>query len=121
MFFHDGVFAVKGYGMKVQVEGRTSCESKTAQGIDPSRHEYRIGCRINPAAVFRKEGFFGILFRPVKRVSPSPMTSLMTWFERALPKSFRASRDRMAWLAGICVIGLGASPALELETGELRR
>ena len=40
-------------------------------------------------------------FSPANRASPSSRTWLMTWLWRAVPKSFRASKERMAQPAGI--------------------
>src|SRR5271157_6311216 len=48
-----------------------------------------------------KEDRFGTTFNPANRASPSSRTELMTWLWRALPKSFRASKDRTAHAAGI--------------------
>jgi hypothetical protein len=39
--------------------------------------------------------------RPAKRAKPSSKTELRTWLWRALPKSFKAKRARIAWAAGI--------------------
>ena len=38
---------------------------------------------------------------PANKASPSSKTEIITWLWRALPKSFRASSDRIAWPAGI--------------------
>ena len=52
----------------------------------------------------------GMTFSPAKRASPSSSTALMTWPWRAVPKSFRASSERIAQPAGIiCEPGKPAS------------
>ncbi|MHC4984514.1 MAG: hypothetical protein ACYTF6_15285 [Planctomycetota bacterium] len=43
----------------------------------------------------------GITFNPANRPSPGSNTWLMMWLWRALPNSFKANKERMAWPAGI--------------------
>jgi hypothetical protein len=55
MFFDQGVFAMKGDGVKIQIKGATTLKTKLAHGIEPKPEYFRVAGRINPAAVLGKK------------------------------------------------------------------
>jgi hypothetical protein len=68
MLFHQGVFAVEGNGMEIQIK-RTPPASLVPDGINHSRiTEDRS--RINPTTIFGEKGPFGNHIDPANRASP---------------------------------------------------
>lgn len=66
VFFDESVLAMKGNGMEVEIEGLPPLHAQFANGLEPKLHEYRIGCRIDAAAVFREKGSLGDLVETCK-------------------------------------------------------
>jgi hypothetical protein len=70
MLFHQGVFAVEGNGMEIQIKRPSPRKPKLSYGIKPQPHQPRIRRRINPTAIFREKRPFGYHIEPGKQSQP---------------------------------------------------
>jgi hypothetical protein len=70
VFFDEGVLAMEGNGMEVEIEGLSPLHAQFANGLEPELHECGIRCRIDPAAVFREEGSLGDLVETCEKSQP---------------------------------------------------
>jgi hypothetical protein len=59
MLFHQGLFAVKGNGMEVQIKRISPRKPEPSYGIKPQPHQPRIRGRIDPTAIFGEKGPLG--------------------------------------------------------------
>src|SRR5207302_71830 len=59
MFFHQGVVAMKGDSMEVEIEGRTQSQAPMADGIEPGVHQFGVAGRWDATTIFGQEGAFG--------------------------------------------------------------
>ena len=55
----QGIIAMKGDCVKVQVEGMTAWQAELADGIEPVAHQLRVAAWVDPATVFRQERSLG--------------------------------------------------------------
>ena len=67
MLFHQGVFAVKGDGVEVEVERHASRQAQASHRIEPAAHQLGIGGRINATAILGQEGALGDHIQPGKQ------------------------------------------------------
>src|SRR5262245_6011732 len=51
VFLDQGIFAVKGDGVEVEVEGCTAFKPNLRCGLEPQPHPLRVAARIDPRAV----------------------------------------------------------------------
>ena len=75
VFLDQGVLAVKGNGVEVEIEGDAPLEPQLADGIEPALHELRDSSGIDAAAVLGQEGALGDHVEPGEQsASPSSNT-----------------------------------------------
>ena len=55
MLLDQGIVAVKGDRVKIQVEGMTAWQTEMAHGVEPMTHQLRVTDRVDPATVFGQE------------------------------------------------------------------
>ena len=55
----QGIIAMEGDRVKVQVEGMTAWQTELAHGIEPVAHQLRVADRVDPATVFGQERSLG--------------------------------------------------------------
>src|SRR5208337_3056510 len=97
----QGIIAMEGDRVKVQIEGMTAWQTELAHGIEPVAHQLRVADRVDPATVFGQERSLGDDVQSGEEGNPSSRTPLMTWRWRAVPNSFKARSDRRAQPGGI--------------------
>ena len=59
MLLDQGIIAMEGDRVKVQVEGMTAWQTELAHGIEPVTHQLRVTGRVDPATVFGQERSLG--------------------------------------------------------------
>ena len=55
----QGIFAMEGDRVEVQVEGMTTGQTEPAHGVEPAAHQLRVADRVDPATVFGQERSLG--------------------------------------------------------------
>src|SRR5208337_3021279 len=55
----QGIIAMEGDRVKVQIEGMTAWQTELAHGIEPVAHQLRVADRVDPATVFGQERSLG--------------------------------------------------------------
>lgn len=81
MLVHQGIFPVKGDGVKVQVKGDLVRKAGARHGNKPQAHEPRIALGIYAATVFGEKRAFGDSIQPGKKGEPfvSVVANLFIW------------------------------------------
>ena len=70
MLLDQGVVAVIGDGVEVQVERPAAFEPEPAHGIEPESHQFRVASRVDAATVLRQEGPLGNGVQPGEEGQP---------------------------------------------------
>src|SRR5208283_4628023 len=66
MFLDQGIFTMEGDGVEIKIERVSSLEAQFAHGVKPELQKFRIGGRINPAAIFGEKRALGDAVEPGK-------------------------------------------------------
>ena len=59
MLLDQGICAMEGDRVEVQVEGMTTGQTEPAHGVEPAAHQLRVADRVDPATVFGQERSLG--------------------------------------------------------------
>jgi hypothetical protein len=70
VLFHQGVLAVKGNGVEVQIKRTAPRKTQSPDSIKPKPHQPWIRSRINPTAIFSEKRPFGNHVEPSKQSQP---------------------------------------------------
>src|SRR5581483_5077571 len=70
VLFHQGVVAVEGDGVEVEIEGGTPGQLQAGYGVEPGAEHFGVTGRVDPAAVFGQEGAFGDDVEPGEQGQP---------------------------------------------------
>ena len=79
MLLDQGILAMEGDGVEIQVEGSSARQAEPADGVEPAAHQLGVAGRGDPATVSVRNERLGMTFNPAKRASPWSSTELMTW------------------------------------------
>ena len=58
MLLYEGIFSMKGDGVKIQVEGHAPFQAQLCDLIEPMAHQFWVARRVDPTAILGQKGSF---------------------------------------------------------------